>query len=70
MAKATPDQGAGMRIKIKFKATVLKIEKTSNPTAIARTAIGIRSQNLTIEESDGGGCWFISVMGISYSRAS
>jgi len=58
MAKATTDQGAGMRVKIKFKATVVKIETTSNPKSIARTAIGIRSQNLTIEEADGGG-WMV-----------
>jgi hypothetical protein len=62
MAKTTPDQGAGMSIKIKFKATLLMIAKTRNPTTIARTTIGIRSQNLTIEECEGGGCWFISVM--------
>jgi hypothetical protein len=65
MAIATPDQGGGMKFTIKFKATIPMIEKTSNPTTIARTAIGIRFQNLTIEAADGGGCWFISVMGIS-----
>lgn len=70
MAIATPDQGGGMNLMIKPKATLPMIEKTRNPTTIARTAIGIRFQSLTIEAANGGGCWFISVMGISWSRAS
>jgi hypothetical protein len=65
MAIATPDQGGGMSPKIKPKPTLPMIEKTRNPTIIARTAIGIRFQSLTLEEAVGGGCWFISLMGIS-----
>ena len=65
MAIATPDQGSGTSPMIKPKATLPMIEKTRNPTAIARTAIGIRFQSLTIEAANGGGCWFISLMGIS-----
>ncbi len=53
-AAATIDQGAGMRIKIAVQATEPTMAKTRNPTTIARTTIGIRSQNLTIEEAEGG----------------
>lgn len=67
MAIATLDQAAGMRITIKLKATLPMIEKTNNPTVIARTAIGIRSQNLTIEEVSGEGCWSSSVIAVPYS---
>ena len=56
------DQGAGMRITIAIQATDPTMAKTRNPTTIARATIGIRSQNLTIEEPEGGDGWFISVM--------
>ena len=54
MAIVPIDQGAGMRIMIAIQATEPTIAKTRNPTTIARTTIGIRSQNLTIEEAEGG----------------
>ena len=70
MAMAAIDQGAGMRIKIAVQATEPTMAKTRNPTTIARATIGIRAQNLTIEEAEGGDWWFISVMEDSKYRAS
>ena len=54
MAMAPMDQGAGMRITIAVQATEPTMAKTKNPTTIARATIGIRSQNLTIKEIEGG----------------
>ena len=60
MAMTTIVQGVGTRIKIAVQATEPTMAKTRNPTSIARATIGIRSQNLTIEEAEGGDSWFIS----------
>jgi hypothetical protein len=66
----TIDHGAGMRIKIAFHATEPTMAKTRNPVTIAWTANGIRSQNLAIEETEGGDWWFISLIEDSKYRAS